>query len=264
MRSYDPETGSYLTQDPVGAEITGPNRYAYAAADPLTLTDPTGELYIVATFLEEVASELGEVASCAILRRGVSDPCLLEEIEDFCNTPVSERLLGIGIGTIAPHVKWAERLDFLQKLLRKAGPKLKRKIQPIIDKINRHLWDERGSIGLPRGKVPRSTLRNPHDIRFSQDSIRREFREKSKGTFEDLAKGLADGSVDPRSVPPIRLVERDGHLITLDNRRLQAYRMAGVDIPTVMASPKDVAEAIERGKFSAGPLGSPNIRVRED
>jgi hypothetical protein len=44
-----------------------------------------------------------------------------------------------------------------------------------------------------------------------------------------------DGSIDPASVAPIRIVEKDGMIYTLDNRRLygfqQAYEQAGLDIP---------------------------------
>ena len=65
-------------------------------------------------------------------------------------------------------------------------------------------------------------------------------------------------------MPPIRLVEREGHLISIDNRRLEAFRRAGVDVPTRMATPAEIEQAIRQGKFSAGPLGSPTIRIRGD
>ncbi len=42
-RYYDPETGRYLTQDPIGLE-GGINLFSYAQADPVNLTDPTGEI----------------------------------------------------------------------------------------------------------------------------------------------------------------------------------------------------------------------------
>lgn len=41
-RYYDPETGRYWTQDPIGLE-GGINLFGYAHADPINLTDPTGE-----------------------------------------------------------------------------------------------------------------------------------------------------------------------------------------------------------------------------
>jgi hypothetical protein len=44
-----------------------------------------------------------------------------------------------------------------------------------------------------------------------------------------------DGSIDPVSVAPIRIVEKDGMIYTLDNRRLygfqQVYEKTGFDIP---------------------------------
>jgi len=41
-RYYDPSTGRYISQDPIGFE-GGDNKYRYAAASPTNLTDPTGE-----------------------------------------------------------------------------------------------------------------------------------------------------------------------------------------------------------------------------
>lgn len=42
-RYYDPETGRYITRDPIGFE-GGLNHFAYAEVDPINLTDPTGEV----------------------------------------------------------------------------------------------------------------------------------------------------------------------------------------------------------------------------
>lgn len=50
------------------------------------------------------------------------------------------------------------------------------------------------------------------------------------GSIDNLAKGLKDGSIDPSSVPAIRIVEKDGKIFTLDNRRLKAFQDAGVPI----------------------------------
>ncbi len=61
-------------------------------------------------------------------------------------------------------------------------------------------------------------------VRFSQSSIKSTF--KDGGSLYDLVAGLKNGTVKPGDVPPIRLVERDGHLFTLDNRRLEAFRQA--------------------------------------
>ena len=54
---------------------------------------------------------------------------------------------------------------------------------------------------------PEITRRNPFAIRFSQHSIRPEFREPQLGTIDDLAQGLRTGRLQPDDVEPIRLVE---------------------------------------------------------
>ena len=48
-------------------------------------------------------------------------------------------------------------------------------------------------------------------------------------------------------IPPIRLVEKDNMIFTLDNRRLKAYQEAGVDIPYVKL---DKVPTEELDKFS--------------
>jgi plasmid stabilization system protein ParE len=107
-----------------------------------------------------------------------------------------------------------------------------------------------------------SSALNPNTIRFSQDSIKARFQNTVHGTIDDLAAGLRSGTVKPSSIEPIRLVEREGHLISIDNRRLEAFRRAGVDVPNRMATPAEIQQAIGQGKFSAGDLGGSTIRIR--
>ncbi len=71
----------------------------------------------------------------------------------------------------------------------------------------------------------------PHHILFSQGSIRATFKDGTK--ISDLTKGFKNGSIDPLSVKPIRLVEKDGKVFSLDNRRLKAFQDANVEIPFV-------------------------------
>ena len=57
----------------------------------------------------------------------------------------------------------------------------------------------------------------------------------------------------------IRIFERDGKLFTLDNRRLEAFRRAGVDVPVRMATQQEIAE--ESWKFTTHNDGV-SIRIR--
>ena len=46
-----------------------------------------------------------------------------------------------------------------------------------------------------------------------------------------MIAGLKNKTINPKDIPPIRIVEKDGLTYTLDNRRLKAFQEAGVDIP---------------------------------
>jgi hypothetical protein len=74
-----------------------------------------------------------------------------------------------------------------------------------------------------------------------------------------MAGALRSGTLKADQVPAIRLVEKDGHLFTLDNRRLEAFRRAGVDVPYRMATPAEAAK--EAWKFTTKNDGV-SIRIR--
>jgi hypothetical protein len=58
----------------------------------------------------------------------------------------------------------------------------------------------------------------------------------------DLATGLSDGSVDPSSLPHIRIFnDEQGMLRSLDNRRLFAGQYADVELPYQWATPSEIA-----------------------
>ena len=78
-------------------------------------------------------------------------------------------------------------------------------------------------------------------------------------SIDDLASGLRSGRIDPNDVPAIRIFERDGIFFTLDNRRLEAFRRAGVNIRAQMATPQEIAD--ESRKFTTQNNGV-SIRIR--
>jgi hypothetical protein len=98
---------------------------------------------------------------------------------------------------------------------------------------------------------------NPNSVRFSQSSVSYRFRDG--GTIGDLAEGLRTGRIRSGDVPPLRLVEKDGVYYTLDNRRLEAFRRAGIAIPWRMATPEEIAA--EEWKFTTTNDGV-SVRVR--
>jgi RHS repeat-associated protein len=97
----------------------------------------------------------------------------------------------------------------------------------------------------------------PAAVRFSQDSFSYTF--KAGGTIDDLAIGLRNGSIKASDVPLVRLAGKDGGLFTLDNRRLEAFKRAGINMPYRMATPKEVAD--EAFKFTS-KNGGTSARVR--
>ena len=75
----------------------------------------------------------------------------------------------------------------------------------------------------------------PGSVRFTQSDITDTF--KDGRSVKQLTDGLVDGSIDPSSVPAIRVFRQDGKLYSLDNRRLHAFQEAakkkpGLQIPT--------------------------------
>lgn len=107
-------------------------------------------------------------------------------------------------------------------------------------------------------KLSNSGSIDPSKVRFSQNSIKPTF--KDGGSVADLTKRLKDGTIDPKSVKPIRIVEKDGNIFSLDNRRLKAFRDAGVDIPFEKVDFNTLPKR-ELDKFTTTNDGT-SIRVR--
>lgn len=79
------------------------------------------------------------------------------------------------------------------------------------------------------------------------------------GSIDDLAAALRNGTVKADQIPAIRLVQKDGQLFSLDNRRLEAFKRAGENVPYRMATPEEATS--EAWKFTT-KNGGTSIRVR--
>jgi RHS repeat-associated protein len=100
---------------------------------------------------------------------------------------------------------------------------------------------------------------DPRLIRWTQDEASPTFQRPVAGTrtITELEEALKSGRVKPYNVTPIHVVEVDGVLYTLDNRRLAAFRAAGAEaIPVVRLDIKDsLVKAAFKSKFDTKRQG---------
>jgi hypothetical protein len=90
--------------------------------------------------------------------------------------------------------------------------------------------DEKNQFLTPEefNNLPNGSRLDPGKIRYSQDSINNRFKPPYENqTLDDFANLIREGSI---TTNPIRIVERDGKIFTLDNRRLYGYQQAGLEI----------------------------------
>jgi hypothetical protein len=79
-------------------------------------------------------------------------------------------------------------------------------------------------------ELPRAGTIDPKVIRYSQDSAGSTFK-PPYGSVDDFVQGLHSGKIDPTTIDPIRIFEKDGKIFTLDNRRLYSYKQVDINIP---------------------------------
>jgi len=65
---------------------------------------------------------------------------------------------------------------------------------------------------------------NPHKVLFTNSIISTHF--SCGRTVQSTIDALASGSIAPKDIPTIRIVRRNGKLLTLDHRRLYAFQKA--------------------------------------
>jgi RHS repeat-associated protein len=103
-------------------------------------------------------------------------------------------------------------------------------------------------LGLSACPGERAGFIDPARVRFSQDSVKRSFR-NGKDVNDAIELLAAGGSSAAAKYPPIRVVEHRGQLYTLDNRRLLVFSQTDQAIPYRMATQEEAKREFTR-KFS--------------
>ena len=221
-RYYDAAIGRFLSQDPafwgIVTGIADPqlvNSYAYARGNPLTYNDPDGQW----PSLAQTNSFLARVD-----RYNPLHPLFGSGADNLYHGYRNQNYgqIARGAGDIA--LNGALVIGGALDLGLAAGEayNVYQRYASYNAAVN-SLLSPREFQSLPE----KGTL-DPSKIRFSQDSISSNFR--NGGSVDDLTQQLKNG-YDPSKVSPIRIVDYNNGIYTLDNRRLQAFQQAGVDVP---------------------------------
>ncbi|HEV8574915.1 MAG TPA: hypothetical protein VGR43_09430, partial [Dehalococcoidia bacterium] len=97
----------------------------------------------------------------------------------------------------------------------------------------------------PPGPCAGYPTMNPDLIRFTQDRASPNF--KDSWTIYKTETALRTGEMRPEDLKePVRLFIRDGRLWTLDNRRVETFRRAGVSVPYRWATEEELRRELPK------------------
>jgi len=205
-RYYDPSTGRYITQDPIGL-AGGLNQYAYVDADPNNLYDPTGEIAPAIILIGTAARAYG-----ACLARCTAQEVVLDALSGAC-VDVGNSAKNCALSCLNP-LNWGGKGSPALKL--KRGPKTdpnaphNKRIREIADKIEK----DGGSIlagGGRRNEIRIPTSGGNKDFR-RPDIL---YRDKS-GTVKavNVGRTKADGTPVTRETKALDDLNNKGNLST--------------------------------------------------
>lgn len=206
----------------------GTNRYAYSSNDPVNKSDPNGHQEAVPTIQTPTNPGWGGLLSGfykggflgSVSKSQMEADYVREQantVEDAGDVATNIGLLGVG----GPETLVAKGFAWGAKGVTKAAPSLL-------------------ALGAKLARMSKGGgFINPKTIHFTQDSIKATF--KDGRTVQSMADDLASGALKADDVPPIAVFEKNGKLYSLDNRRLEAFQRAGVDVPVRSATTEELA-----------------------
>ena len=273
MRIYDPRLGRFLSVDPLTKDYPELTPYQFASNTPIQAIDIDGEEggYSMDSENEKLKRQ-GEAVLRQLdyrnnpLSRYQSNPHSLSAVNQPKNEYEQNRLLAV------------EKREF-----DKAGRNPDGTQKPLTKLANNKTWNSfANNLALPMlegysyasglgelraiyrglsylgkrefGALAKTGTINPNSIRFSQNNISETF--KKGEDVQSLINVLKSGK--QVNIEPIRIVEKEGMVFSLDNRRLYAYQQAGVEIPYIKLDkiPKE-----ELRKFTTTNTGT-SVEVR--
>ena len=263
-RYYDPSSGRFLTSDPKGY-TDSLSLYAYALNDPFLLIDPYG-LENEPSQMAQSFSDLGSITISSVGTFGsgawnsFSHP--IDALGGLSNdlTHLSSSAFNGNLSTLTAAWKamdWDQRMRLISFQTSRVvgigvtvsglGGLYQLGCRAAVGAYfgGKVLFQSMGRLAFPKVTLaPVGESVSPFAVRFSQPTISQNFR--NNATLHDLIQGLRSGKVGVNDIPTIRVVEYEGNLITLDNRRLAAFQSAKIEsIPIQKVSLNDLKIAKE-------------------
>ncbi len=253
MLRLDPKIG-YVSQDPAylavgnaaqlksitGMDIIqylsdpqGLNSYSYARNNPLVYTDPTGEFF--GQFGIDMSNSQRSIAQSFYNLGGyLNNQGIVGQLFGAKQLGMASNIAGSIADNVANILDPRQGADTRLFAVGMVG-------------LDVGSGGEGRGVGKILGKVGDIVHINPEKIRFTQDSISSKF--SNGNTLESTINGLKSGKISPNDFPPIRVFERDEKMYSLDNRRLEVFQKAGIDIPTIRATSQEIKNELVR-KFT--------------
>ena len=244
-RYYSPEYRVFVQPDTMLPDPYNPqalNRYSYCLNNPVKYTDPSGN------FVQLIVAGVKVVSTVIDYGWNVYDFATDSwTIVNPNSNAFDKEVAKIGLGlNIASELLDPDELSPVNTpaddIARKA----------LKNQISKELKQE--VLENAAKNAGKGGFIDPTKVRYTQNSISKYFK-NSDQPVDKLVEGLKSGTISPSEIPPIKIFEMNGGIYSLDNRRLYAFKQAGIDIPYEYATPNEINKALRNEKLSTVTKG---------